>query len=118
MSVWFTSDLHFGHRLVAGIRGFDSTDEHDEHLMSEWRKRVKPDDQVWVLGDLACSSPTHALELIQWLPGTKHLISGNHDNCHPMHRDSHKWQPKYLAAFASVQPFARRRIDGREILLS
>jgi calcineurin-like phosphoesterase family protein len=118
MNVWFTSDLHFGHRLVAGHRGFADTDAHDEHLIHQWSRKVDKDDQVWVLGDLCVSSPTRALEIVRDLPGIKHLISGNHDSCHPMHRDSHKWQPKYLAAFASVQPFARRRIDGTEILLS
>lgn len=118
MSVWFTSDLHFGHRFVAGLRGFDGPDEHDEVLIERWSKNVRKDDQVWVLGDLAASSPTRALEIVQSLPGTKHLIAGNHDNCHPMHRDSHRWQPRYLEAFSSVQPFARRRIDGTEVLLS
>lgn len=118
MSVWFTSDLHFGHRFVAGLRGFEGTEEHDAHLADEWASRVGKNDQVWVLGDLAASSPTAALDLIRSLPGTKHLIAGNHDGCHPMHRDSHKWQPKYLTAFASVQAFARRRIDGTEVLLS
>lgn len=118
MSVWFTSDPHFGHRFVAGLRGFASPDEHDAHLIDQWCKVVRKDDQVWVLGDLACSSPTAALEIVAALPGIKHLVAGNHDSCHPMHRDSHKWQPKYLAAFASVQPFARRRIDRTEVLLS
>lgn len=118
MSVWFTSDLHFGHRFVSGLRGFDSTDEHDERLVSEWSRRVGKDDQVWVLGDLAVSSPARALEIVRSLPGVKHLIAGNHDGCHPMHRDAHKQQAKYLSVFASVQAFARRRIDGAEVLLS
>lgn len=118
MSVWFTSDLHFGHRLVAGLRGFDSVEDHDSAIMENWHRVVRDDDQVWVLGDLACSSPAQALNIVKSLPGTKHLIAGNHDNCHPMHRDSHKWQARYLEAFASVQPFARRRIDGQSVLLS
>jgi calcineurin-like phosphoesterase family protein len=119
MSTLFTADLHFGHRFVAGLRGFDSTDAHDSFLMERWRSKVHDDnDHVWVLGDLAVSSPTRALEIIGELPGVKHLIAGNHDACHPMHRDAHKWQRKYLAVFASVQPFARRRINGTEVMLS
>jgi len=118
MSVWFTSDLHFGHRFVAELRGFADVDEHDEHLIEGWSRNVGTSDQVWVLGDLAVSSPTRALEIMAGLPGIKHLIAGNHDGCHPMHRDSHKWQAKYLTAFASVQSAARRRIDGTEVLLS
>lgn len=118
MSVWFTSDLHFGHRFVAGLRGFDDPDEHDRVLIMNWMKRVGPRDQVWVLGDLAVSSPIRALEIVSHLPGVKHLITGNHDPCHPMHRSAHKWQARYMPTFASVQPFARRRINGLPVLLS
>jgi len=117
--VWFTSDLHFGHRLVARHRGFgDNTEEHDLVLCQRWVEKIKPDDQVWVLGDIAVSSPNHALTIMRDLPGHKHLISGNHDGCHPMHRDSHKHLPRYLEVFESVQAFARRRINGEEVLLS
>jgi calcineurin-like phosphoesterase family protein len=118
MSVWFTADPHFGHRFVAGLRGFDDVEEHDAMLVERWSKVVGKHDQVWVLGDIAVSSPNGALEIIEGLPGDKHLIAGNHDSCHPMHRDSHRWQRKYLTAFDSVQPFARRRIDGTAVLLS
>lgn len=119
MSVWFTSDLHFGHRLVAEHRGFgEDITAHDSTLMHNWRKVVKNEDQVWVLGDISVSSPTYALSILADLPGHKHLISGNHDGCHPMHRDSHKRVGQYLEVFESVQPFARRRVLGQEVLLS
>ncbi len=118
MSVWFTSDLHLGHRLVAQLRGFDSPEEHDAAILDAWAKRVGKNDQVWVLGDIAVSNPVKALEQIAELTGIKHLIAGNHDSCHPMHRDSHKWQPRYLTTFASVQAFARRRVNGKPVMLS
>jgi len=117
--VWFTSDLHFGHRLVARHRGFgDDTMAHDTAIYDNWTKVVAKDDVVWVLGDLALNSVGRALEVIGSLPGRKHLIAGNHDPCHPMHRAAHKWQRRYLEAFVSVQPFARQKIDGQEVLLS
>jgi len=118
MTAWFTSDLHLGHRFVAQLRGFSSVDEHDEVLSDAWRKVVRHDDQIWVLGDVAVGGLTHALDLVDSLPGRKHLIAGNHDACHPMHRESHKYQGRYLTVFGSVQAFARRRINGREVLLS
>lgn len=118
MSVWFTSDLHIGHRLVADLRGFTDPDEHDAQLADSWRSSVRAGDHVWVLGDLAASSPVRALEWIADMPGIKHLVSGNHDKCHPMHRDAHNWQRRYLDAFQSVQPFARRKIVGRDVMLS
>lgn len=118
MTVWFTSDLHFGHRFVSELRGFESIEDHDDAIVSNWRARVRRDDVVFVLGDIAVSSPEGALSLMHWLPGKKHLIAGNHDGCHPLHRDSYKWQLKYLKAFDSVQAFARRRINGQDVLLS
>jgi calcineurin-like phosphoesterase family protein len=118
MSVFYTSDHHFGHRLVAGLRGFETVAHHDEFLIAEWEKRVHKEDHVWVLGDLCVSNPNAALEIVDSLPGVKHLISGNHDAVHPMHRNAHKWQRRYLEVFESVQPFARRRISGLDVLLS
>jgi calcineurin-like phosphoesterase family protein len=116
--VWFTSDLHLGHNYVAKLRGFTSTDEHDQAILDNWDRVVRPDDQVWVLGDLTMSNPAQALQELRGLPGRKHLIAGNHDACHPMHRSAHNRQRAYLATFESVQAFARRRILGREALLS
>ncbi len=119
MTVWFTSDLHFGHRLVAGHRGFgEDTEAMDAMLIAGWGSRVRDDDIVWVLGDLAVSSPEHALAIIGDLPGRKHLIAGNHDPVHPMHRQAHKWQPRFLEVFDSVQPFARQKWDGKYCLRS
>jgi calcineurin-like phosphoesterase family protein len=118
--VWFTSDLHLGHAKVAELRGFASTKEHDQALVDNWRSVVNPkaDDQVWVLGDIATSSPGYALDVIHALPGTKHLILGNHDAAHPMHRNAHHKLRQYLWAFESVAMAARRRVEGEEVLLS
>jgi len=119
MSVWFTSDVHLGHRKAAEHRGFETVEEHDEEIASNWRNTVAADDVVWVLGDIAASSPTHALNVLAGLPGTKHLILGNHEQAHPMHRDAHKHLRKYLDVFESVAQSARRRLpDGTEVLLS
>lgn len=118
-NVWFTADLHFGHKLVSRLRGFEEdTDAHDEHLVKRWNAVVQPQDQVWVLGDIAMSRLDHALDLISYLPGHKHLIAGNHDGCHPMHAKAHKQQSRYLEVFDSVQTMARRKINGQMVLLS
>lgn len=116
--IWFTSDAHLGHKFVAELRGFASVEEHDAVLLDNWAKAVGPDDQVWVLGDLALARWLEALDTLQKLPGHKHLIPGNHDKCHGMYRDSTKYLPIYLEAFESVQLFARRRINGHSVMLS
>lgn len=118
-AVWFTSDPHFGHRFVADLRGFASVEDHDAALMDAYRSRIRKQDTVLWLGDLAANDPAHALTLIAALPGTHHLIWGNHDRGHPMHRNAHRWQRPYLQVFASTQAYARRRLGPtREALLS
>lgn len=116
--VWFTSDLHFGHERVAQIRGFTTATQHDAAVIENYLAAVHEQDTVWILGDLAATSPYYALDTIAQLPGHKHLILGNHDRAHSMHRDAHKWQRQYLDVFESVQIAARRRVNGQNVLLS
>lgn len=121
--IWYTSDLHIGHRLVAGLRGFSSTEEHDAALAANWDRLIKPDDQVWVLGDLSVGKGAKRTEItaLEWVavrPGIKHLISGNHDSCHPMHSEAHKRQAAYLEVFSSVQMAAVRKLAGQRVTLS
>lgn len=121
-NIWFTSDCHFGHKLVAGLRGFDSTDAHDDALIENWKSTVGPDDTVWVLGDLTCTRKDdwveHVLDFVFDLPGRKHFVAGNHDPVHPMHKQAYKYQRLYLSAFESVQPFAKIKVEGKYVLLS
>lgn len=49
----YTADLHLGHRLVTELRGFDSTDDHDNELARRWDTTVGEGDVVWVLGDIS-----------------------------------------------------------------
>lgn len=122
MSVtYFTSDLHLHHELVATLRGYNTPTEHDDHIAQIWDETVKPDDQVWILGDLSSGSGSSQYRALEWVscrPGRKYLITGNHDGCHPMHRNSHKWLPDYMHVFEAVQMAARRRIAGANVLLS
>lgn len=117
-NVWFTADAHFGHRLVAGLRGFTDPAEHDAALVESVNATVRPGDQVWWLGDMSAGSPAPVFAAMPRLHGEHHLIAGNHDRCNSMFRDAHRWQPQFLAHFASVQAFARRRVAGIEVLLS
>jgi len=119
--IWYTSDLHFGHRLVAGHRGFgEDTVAHDAEIVEKWNAVVGKDDIVHVLGDLAVSNPTYALALMADLPGRKRLIFGNHEPVHPMYRDAPRLLRKYPydEVFEWAAPFARRKINGRNVLLS
>lgn len=120
--VWFTSDLHLGHALVAEHRGFDSVAEHDAYVLDGWARSVSSGDQVWLLGDVAIPRDRDQflgiLAQVKTLPGEKHIILGNHDACHPMHRHGYKTFPMFTDVFSSVSTAARRRMAGRDVLLS
>jgi calcineurin-like phosphoesterase family protein len=118
-TVYYTSDTHLQHQKVSELRGFSSIEEHDEVLAISWDRTVKKEDTVWVLGDLTMKGNLDYM--LAWFaarPGTKHLIFGNHDSGHPMHRAAHKQQRKYLTVFQSTNAFARVRINGKGVLLS
>jgi len=84
MTVWFTSDTHFGHTNILRLsrRPFADIQQHDEALVSNWNARVKRQDEVWHLGDFALDVDEKSLlYLFERLNGRKNLVVGNHDNC-------------------------------------
>lgn len=77
---WFTADTHFGHRLVARLRGFgEDREAHDESLIYEWNSTVFPGDEVFVGGDFSLAHRRRTEEIFDRLHGRKHLVRGNHD---------------------------------------
>lgn len=128
--VFYTSDLHVGHRMVAGLRGFKMfADEngvpspidvqaHNDQLAANWDAVVKPEDTVYVLGDISINGGQHALDWIEERPGTKHLVAGNHDPVHPLHSRSQKLLPHWGKYFETIQPYSRRKLMGHTVLLS
>ncbi len=79
--IYFTSDLHLGHQNIIRHcdRPFQSADEMDEVLISNWNNRVTNNDTVYILGDLIFRSRKKPDEYLTQLKGKKHLIVGNHD---------------------------------------
>ena len=126
MSVYFSSDLHLGHRKVAEERGFDNPMEHDAAIYNCLEDTLKTGDQLWILGDMTVGGTAaeqdalYQLRTGSLIRGVElHLIAGNHDSCHPMaNRNSHNRQRVFLETFTSVQLFARRKIGGQQVLLS
>lgn len=124
---WYTSDLHIGHKLVAGLRGFDVINNgvkspwpeaHDAFIADYWDATVKPSDAIFILGDISINGGQHVLDWIEKRPGHKHLITGNHDPVGPWERQSHKKMKHWMEYFDSIQPYLRRRLGGVEIMLS
>lgn len=77
-NVHFISDLHLGHtRLITALRGFSSAEEHDEHIVYNWNKKVHKKDSVWILGDITMEKPFY--DILDRLNGVKNVVGGNHD---------------------------------------
>lgn len=80
MTRFFTADTHFGDHRVLNLhrRPFTSAAEMDQSLTERWNRVVRPDDEVWHLGDFARSLRV-AEEVLSSLNGRKHLLRGNND---------------------------------------
>lgn len=117
-NIFFTADTHFSHKLVAGLRGFESTEDHDEVVIESWNAVVSKRDHVWHLGDLTLKNPPAIAHILDRLNGIKHLVLGNHDRAHPVFRNGHSSLKKYAEHFETVQLFARRKVSGKEVFLS
>ena len=108
MTLFFTSDTHFGdHRtLNIGKRPFASVAEMNEALVAGWNGVVGAEDEVWHLGDVvrrAADVPA----LLARLHGVKHLITGNNDP--PGTRSAAGW--------SSVADYRELRVNDRLLVL-
>lgn len=84
MTVFFTSDTHFGHAniLTRSNRGnvWGSVEEMDEGLISRWNSVVGKRDTVYHLGDFSWK-PKETDAILRRLNGAiLYLVSGNHDS--------------------------------------
>ena len=81
-NILFTSDPHWGHQRIIQYcnRPFTTAAEMDEVLIKNWNDKVKAEDTVYVLGDLAFRHSTSAIvEILKRLNGKIIYVLGNHD---------------------------------------
>ena len=77
---YYTSDLHLGHENILKQRTmFSTVEEMNTFLIEKWNKKIKKNDEVYIVGDFSYRSKTPVQEYLQMLNGSKHLIIGNHD---------------------------------------
>ena len=114
-SVFFTSDLHFGHERIAMYTGrpWKSIEEHDQALAERWNAVVKAGDTTYILGDFAMPRKTEIPSMkvysryLNRLHGKKILIKGNHDK---MSQDMYK-------QFTEVWDMREINLDNRRIVM-
>lgn len=85
MTTWYSADLHFGHNRIIEFcnRPFASVAEMNAQIIGNFQNLISPEDNLWILGDLAFARSGNESQLAAWfhaLPGRKHLIIGNHDD--------------------------------------
>lgn len=87
MTTFVASDIHFNHLNILKYcphRGGPDTDwdkvaKMNELIISNWNSMVKPEDETYIVGDVAMGLIEKAPALISRLNGKKYLIKGNHD---------------------------------------
>lgn len=80
-NIWLTSDLHFCHNkdFVWGARFFNNIDEMNEAIVERFNSKVKPEDTLYILGDVMLNDNEKAETYLSRLNGKKIFICGNHD---------------------------------------
>lgn len=93
---WFTADLHLNHHNICkwSKRPFTSIMEHDECLINNWNNVVKPQDDVYFLGDFAWKN-INLLNIRKSLHGSQiFFIEGNHDKAANSIKKTFAWWDK------------------------
>lgn len=105
---FFTADTHFGHARIIPLckRPHHDVEEMDRMLISDWNHVVRPEDTVWHLGDFAYRNKQEVASYFHRLPGTKHLVTGNHDSAATL-----------ALPWASVSQIAETVVDGTRIIM-
>jgi calcineurin-like phosphoesterase family protein len=81
MTIWLTSDTHFGHANIIAYsnRPYADVEAMNADLTRRWNEVVAPDDTVYHLGDFAMGLPDLWPGYRASLNGAIVLVRGNHD---------------------------------------
>jgi calcineurin-like phosphoesterase family protein len=104
---WVISDPHFGHKNITTFTNYDGTkvrpwddvEEMNRDLINNWNEVVKPEDRVYLLGDVAFT-PAKMKEIIPQLKGRICLVPGNHEP---------PKMKKYFHLFDDVRGYVQRK---------
>jgi calcineurin-like phosphoesterase family protein len=79
MTIFFTSDMHLGHKNIIRLsnRPFNSVDEMDNILISNYNSMVKEGDVIYDLGDFSFANPVKYFPRLNVQPIR---IKGSHDH--------------------------------------
>lgn len=115
--IWFTADLHRAHKNILKFtrRGelFSCIEEHDQAILDNINKCVKPGDRFYILGDVSFGNHNQAADWVNKINAKdRFLVRGNHD------------ERKHLRAYEEQKCFVwikdvyNARVDNRRYWLS
>ena len=111
---YYIADLHFFHEGLndnMDCRGFLSVEEMNAYVLERWNAKVRPGDDVVILGDVSLGNAEQTSGLLRQLNGRLYLIEGNHD-----HVIRHR---KFDASlFQWIRPYEELRDNKRKVVLS
>ena len=114
MKKFITADLHFGHanimKFCPSTRKFRDVDHMNESMIQEWNATVGPEDEVFILGDVAFCNAHNAVKILTRLNGSKILIEGNHDT--KLLKDY-----QFRSQFKEVHNYLRYNHDGQIVIM-
>ena len=111
---YYIADLHYYHESLNArmdCRGFADGSEMNAYLIRQWNKRVRPNDEVVILGDLSVGKGKATNANVEQLNGKLGLVEGNHDlflNDRQFDRSRFLW----------IKPYAELHDNKRKVILS
>ena len=110
---YYIADLHFFHEILntkMDKRGFENAAQMNEYMLRKWNRKVRPNDEVVILGDLSWGKPEETNQLLEKLNGRLYLIEGNHDRF----STDKKYNSK---RFVWIKPYEEMKDNGRKVVL-
>ncbi len=114
-NTFFVSDCHWQHRNIIKYsnRPFTSVEDMDEQMVRKWNDTVKPDDNVFSLGDFAFGKIGYIKNILSRLNGNIVMVLGNHDQ-EIIDNSESLINEGYVK---EITPYKEIRIDGQFICL-
>lgn len=110
---YYIADLHFFHGALnthMDRRGFEDAQQMNQYMVKKWNEKVRPKDEVVILGDLSWGTPKETAALLEQLQGKLFLIQGNHDRF--LKRNSAD-----TGRFVWIKPYAELSDNNRKVVL-
>lgn len=91
-------------------RGFASVEEMNDHMVACWNRKVRPCDEVVILGDFSWGTWAQTVTILDRLHGRLFLIRGNHDRF----LDAPSFDP---GRFGWIRDYAELNDNRRKVIL-